>query len=168
MKTALGIIDVQNSLLDEGPWQPELLLERVEGLIQKARTAGVPIVFVTDRGVEPDGAIHPSLSVAPGDMQVQKSKGNAFEDTPLDELLRTQGVECFVVAGLQTDYCINATCRGGASLGYDVVLASEAHSTNDEPNKLATQIIAEHNAALSALKTETGSVRTEFCEKIVF
>ena len=48
MKTALGIIDVQNSLLAEGPWQPELLLERVEGLIQKARTAGVPVVFVTD------------------------------------------------------------------------------------------------------------------------
>lgn len=168
MKTALGIIDVQTSLLDEGPWQPELLLERVEGLIQKARAAGVPIVFVTDRRVEPDGAIHPSLSVAPGDMQVQKSEFNAFENTPLDELLRAQGVERFVVAGLQTDYCVNATCRGGAELGYEVVLASDAHSTNDEPDKPAVQIIAEHNTALSALKTETGSVRIESSEKIVF
>ena len=112
MKTALGVIDVQNSLLDEGPWQPELLLERVQGLIQKARTAGVPIVFVTDRRVEPDGAIHPSLSVAPGDLQVQKSESNSFEDTPLDGLLRARGVERLIVAGLQTDYCINATCRG--------------------------------------------------------
>ena len=168
MKTALGVIDVQNSLFDEGPWQPELLLERVEGLIQKARTAGIPIVFVTDRRVEPDGAIHPSLSVAPGDMLVQKSENNAFEGTPLDELLRAQGVERFVVAGLQTDYCINATCRGGAALGYKVVLAGDAHSTNDEPDKPATQIIAEHNAVLSALKTKTGSVRIETCEKIVF
>ena len=168
MKTALGVIDVQNSLFDEGPWQPELLLERVEGLIQKARTAGIPIVFVTDRRVEPDGAIHPSLSVAPGDMLVQKSENNAFEGTPLDELLRAQGVERFVVAGLQTDYCINATCRGGVALGYEVVLAGDAHSTNDEPDKPATQIIAEHNAALSTLKTETGSVRIESCEEIVF
>ncbi len=168
MKTALGVIDVQNSLLEEGPWQPELLLERVEGLIQKARTAGVPVVFVTDRRVEPDGGIHPSLSVAQGDMQVQKSAFNAFEDTPLDELLRAQGVERFVVAGLQTDYCIDATCRGGAALGYEVVLASDAHSTNDEPGKPAAQIIAEHNAALSALKTEAGSIRIESSEKIVF
>ena len=168
MKTALGVIDVQNSLLDEGPWQPELLLDRIEGLIQKARTAGVPIVFVTDRRIEPDGAIHPSLSVAPSDMRVQKSVSNSFEDTSLDNLLRAQGVERFVVAGLQTDYCINATCRGGAVLGYEVVLASDAHSTNDEPDKPATQIIAEHNAALSALKTETGSVRIESCEEIVF
>ncbi len=168
MKSALGVIDVQNSLLDEGPWQPELLLERVEGLIQKARTAGVPIVFVTDRRVEPDGTIHPSLSVAPGDLRVEKSAFNSFEDTPLDEMLRGQGVERFVVAGLQTDYCINATCRGGAALGYEVVLASDAHSTNDEPDKPAAQIIAEHNAALGDLKTETGSVRTELSEKIVF
>jgi len=168
MKTALGVIDVQNSLLDEGPWQPDLLLERVEGLIQKARAAGAPIVFVTDRRVEPDATIHPSLSVAADDLRVEKSTCNSFEDTPLDEMLRARGVECFVVAGLQTDYCIDATCRGGAALGYEVVLASDAHSTNDEPDKPATQIIAEHNAALSDLKTETGSVRTEHSEKIVF
>ena len=168
MKTALGIIDVQNSLLAEGPWQPELLLERVEGLIQKARTAGVPVVFVTDTRVGPDGAIHPSLSVAPGDLRVEKSELNSFEGTPLDEILRAQGIERLVVAGLQTDYCINATCRGGAALGYQIVLANDAHSTNDEPDKPATQIIAEHNAALSDLKTETGSIHTESSEQIVF
>ena len=168
MRTALGVIDVQNSLLDEGPWQPERLLERVEGLIQKARAAGVPIVFVTDRNVEPDGAIHPALSVASDDLRVEKSEFDAFEGTPLDAMLRERGVERFVVAGLQTDYCVNATCRGGAALGYTVVLASDAHSTNDEPDKPARQIIAEYNAALSALKTETGSVRIESCEKIVF
>jgi nicotinamidase-related amidase len=168
MKTALGIIDVQNSLLDEGPWQPDLLLERVEALIQKARSSDVPIVFVTDRRIEPDGAIHPSLSVAPGDLYVEKGVNNSFEDTPLDELLRARGIERLVVAGLQTDYCINATCRGGAALGYEVVLASDAHSTNDEPDKPATQIIAEHNAALSNLKTEAGFVHTSPSEKIVF
>ncbi len=168
MKTALGVIDVQNSLLDEGPWEAESLLERVEGLIQKARAAGVPIVFVTDRSVEPDGAIHPRLSVAEGDMRVEKSAFNSFEGTPLDELLRAQGVERFVVAGLQTDYCINATCRGGAALGYEVVLASDAHSTNDELDKPAVEIIAEHNAALGDLRCDGGSIRVETCEMIVF
>lgn len=167
MKTALGIIDVQNSLLDEGPWEPELLLERVEGLIQKARTANAPIVFVTDRRVEPDGAIHPSLSVAPGDLRVEKSHLNSFEGTTLDVLLKERGIERLVVAGLQTDYCINATCRAGAELGYQVVLARDAHSTNDD-EKPATQVIAEHNDALSDLKTENGSVCTETSTKIVF
>ena len=168
MKTALGIIDVQNSLLDEGPWEPELLLTRVEGLIQKARTAGVPIVFVTDRNVGPDGAIHPSLSVEPGDLRVEKSHFDAFEDTTLGELLEARGIERFVVAGLQTDYCVNATCRGGAALGYRVVLARDAHSTNDSEEKPATHIIAEHNDALHGLKTEAGSVVAEASEEIVF
>ncbi len=167
MKTALGIIDVQNSLLDEGPWEPELLLERVEGLIQKARAAGVPIVFVTDRRVEPDGAIHPSLSVEPGDLRVEKSHNNSFEDTPLDGLLKERGIERLVVAGLQTDYCINATCRGGAERGYQVVLARDAHSTNDD-EKPATQVIAEHNDALHGLKTATGSVVAEASGTISF
>jgi nicotinamidase-related amidase len=168
MKTALGVIDVQNSLIDEGPWQPEQLLERVEALIQKARAAGAPIVFVTDRNVVPDGAIHPRLSVSDDDLRVEKSHLNAFEETPLDALLRAQGVTRFVVAGLQTDYCVNATCRGGAALGYDVVLVSDAHSTNDAPDVPATQIIAEHNTALSDLKLERGSVRTEPGAQIVF
>jgi nicotinamidase-related amidase len=168
MKTALGVIDVQNSLFDETPWQPEAVLERVEGLIQKARAAGAPIVFVTDRRVEPDGGIHPALSVGPDDLRVEKSVGNSFEDTPLDEMLRARGIERFVVAGLHTDYCINVTCRGGAALGYEVVLASDAHTTNDEPDSPAAQVIAEHNAALSDLRVETGSVRTEVSENITF
>ena len=169
MKTALGIIDVQHSLIvDEVPWEPDALLDRIGGLIEKARAAGVPIVFVTDRGVGPDGSLHASLPVMPDDLRVEKSANNSFENTPLDGLLKARGIERFVVAGLQTDYCINATCRGGAALGYEVTLACDAHSTCDQPHLSAAQVIAEHNDALRALKTATGSVHTEFCEEIAF
>ncbi|MNL34381.1 Isochorismatase family protein [compost metagenome] len=56
---------------------------------------------------------------------------------------------------MQTDYCVNATVRQALKLGYDVVLAADAHSTVDNGNLTAEDIIAEHNKDWAHL---TGSV----------
>jgi hypothetical protein len=54
-----------------------------------------------------------------------------------------------VLAGMQTEYCIDTTCRRARSQGYEVVLAADAHSTY--PGTLpAEQIIAHHNEVLRA------------------
>ena len=50
-----------------------------------------------------------------------------------------------------TDYCVNATVRQALKLSYDVVLAADAHSTVDNGNLAAEDIIAEHNADLARL-----------------
>ncbi|MCY1462631.1 Isochorismatase family protein [compost metagenome] len=68
---------------------------------------------------------------------------------PIDDFER------LVICGLQTDYCVNATVRQALKLGYDVVLAADAHSTVDNGNLSAEDIIAEHNKDLAHL---TGSV----------
>jgi nicotinamidase-related amidase len=95
------------------------------------------------------------LMTAPEDLRVSKTSPDSFDRTSLNKLLQEREVNRLVICGLQTDYCVNATVRQARTLGYDVVLASDAHSTVDNGNLRADDIIAEHNKDLARL---TGSV----------
>lgn len=158
MKTALVVVDMQQGLFDEGPWNPDGLIRSVSGLVDAAKTAGVPIFFVTDRRVAPDPGLHPSLEPSDADVLIEKSYCDSFLETSLDAELKARGIERLVVAGMQTDYCIDTTCRSGAAHGYQVLLVGDAHSTCDHEHLDARQIIAHHNRVLNGFPAGRGSV----------
>lgn len=168
METALVIVDMQQSLMDEGPWKADELVERVNGLVDSARAAGAPVFFVTDRRVEPDPSLHPSLRPSPSDVLVEKGYCDSFLDTSLDADLKTKGAKRLVIAGMQTDYCIDTTCRSGASHGYQVLLVSDAHSTFDHEHLAAEQIIAHHNRVLRRLPAGDGFVSVVDANDVTF
>jgi len=168
MKTALLIIDVQRSMIEAAPWQADRLIERIARLIAAARQARAPVMFVRDRRVEPDGRLHPGLDARPDDLQIDKDFCDAFLDTPLDAALRAQGIERLLVAGLQTDYCIDTTCRRAASLGYAVKLVGDAHSTFDHEHLRAEQIVSHHNRILRRFSAGTGSVAVVASRAVLF
>ena len=62
---------------------------------------------------------------------VHKLYGDAFEDTDLEAVLAERGVGRLVVAGAQTDECIRSTLHGSVVRGYDALLVSDAHTTED-------------------------------------
>jgi len=158
-QTALLVIDAQTSLIAEGAWDAEAILARIENLIEQARREGSMVVFVVDRRVEPDAGIHPSLSVGPADPVIEKGFSDSFLSTRLAEVLDDRGVGRLIVAGLQTDYCIDTTCRRAASLGYDVVLVADAHTTFDHEHLEAPEIIAHHNRILRDFPAGEGRIR---------
>jgi nicotinamidase-related amidase len=86
-----------------------------------------------------------------GDVVVQKQTPDAFHETNLHRELESKGIKKLVIAGLQTEYCIDTTCRRAFSLGYDVILVKDAHSTWDSPRFTAKQIIEHHNHVLGGL-----------------
>jgi nicotinamidase-related amidase len=155
---ALLVIDVQ--MFGFGKDSPvhagELLLANIGGLIARARAAGVPVIYVQHCGaageIDEPGApaweIHPAIAPAEDEPVVQKRHPDAFQETTLLQELESRDVKRLVVAGMQTEYCVDTTCRRAYSLGYDVVLAEDAHSTWDTENLTAPQIIAHHNATL--------------------
>ena len=59
------------------------------------------------------------------------------------------GIERVIVAGLQTEFCIDTTCRAAMAPGLRVVLVSDGHTTFDTPDLSAAQIIAHHNRTLA-------------------
>lgn len=128
----------------------------MQGLITKAQTCEVLVIYVQHnagigRPLEPntDGwAIHYAIAPVQRDIVIQKTTPDSFHKTHLQNALDTNGIKNFVVAGIQTELCIDTTCRRAFSLGYDVILAKDAHSTWDRGRFKAVDIIEYHNDVL--------------------
>lgn len=171
--TALLIIDMQAGNFSEPDviFEGEELLAKVKSLITKARSAGIPVAYVQNEGGSgdpdeygtPGWEIHASITPVEGDIVVQKRTPDSFHETNLNRELKSRGVKRLVIAGLQTEYCIDTTCRRAFSLGYDVVLVEDAHSTWDSSHLVAEQIIEHHNSVLAGLfVTLRSEVEIEF------
>lgn len=151
MTTALIMIDIQQGLFDEGPiYRVEDMLKNAASLLERARKSGIPIVHVQHDGGKGDSLeqgkpgfeTHPAVAPRPGEHRVVKTHCSSFVNTGLDAKLKQLGVTDLVIAGLQTDFCIDTACRVAHSLGYKVTLAEDAHSTFDSSLLTAPQIIA--------------------------
>ena len=159
MKTALLVIDMQRSLLDEGPWNGSAVLERTQHLVALARSKGALIAFIKDRRVEPDPSLDNSLVPTQSDAVIDKGFCDSFLNTPLEAWLKERKVHRLIVVGMQTDYCIDTTCRRAASLAYAVELVKDAHTTFDHEFLTAEQIVNHHNRILRSFPAGNGSVR---------
>lgn len=133
--TALLVIDVQNGVV-KGNHDRDAVVARIGALVQKARTAGTPVVWVQHTSDQlPHGSTAweyvPELTLLATEPVVHKRFGDAFEDTNLEEVLAGAGAGHLVVAGAQSDACIRSTIHGAVVRGYDVTLVSDAHTTED-------------------------------------
>ncbi len=133
--TALLVIDVQNGVVAQAHQRDEVIAN-INTLIAKARAAKVPVVWVQHASEElvpdtEDWQYVPELQRQDSELLVHKKYGDSFEDTNLESELAKRGVGRLVVAGAQTDACIRSTIHGAFTRGYDVELASDAHTTDD-------------------------------------
>jgi len=147
-QTALLVIDVQPGNIGTC-YQPDAVVGVIAGLLEKARGAGVPVIYVQDDDVGPEGSVEWQIDarVAPraGEPVVRKKACDAFYGTNLHEILQEKGVGRLVVTGARTEYCIDSACRRATTLGYNVVLVSDGHTTGDTKVLPAAQVIAHAN-----------------------
>ncbi|MGP6428762.1 cysteine hydrolase family protein [Pseudomonas paraglycinae] len=164
MTTALLIIDVQRALCT-GEYEchdAKRVIDTINGLSARARKSGIPVVLIQHNEKDSPLAhgaegwqLADGLVIAPGDLRVDKTANDSFYQTNLQKLIPREDFDRLVICGMQTDYCVNATVRQAHQLGYDVELAADAHTTVDNGNMSAEDIIAEHNKDWAHL---TGSV----------
>lgn len=160
-KQALLLIDIQQGMFgpEEVCHEPERMLANASALLSRARAAGVPVFHV--QHCEGPGAplahksagwqIRPEVAPRAGEPVTEKWACSSFYQTNLDQRLRAAGIGRLVIAGLQTEFCIDTACRVAQSLGYAVTLAGDAHSTFDNPVLKADPIIRHHNRVLSGI-----------------
>lgn len=133
--TALVVIDVQNEVV-AGAHERDAVITRIADLLERARTAEVPVVWVqhSDEGLVRDSEAWqyvPELVRRESEPLVHKQFGDSFEGTDLEEVLAGAGAGHLVVTGAQTDQCIRSTIHGAFTRGYDVTLVGDAHTTED-------------------------------------
>jgi nicotinamidase-related amidase len=166
MTTALLVIDVQTSLVAEGAWEFSAVAGRINELLQRARRAGAPVVMISDSRIQPDGSTATVIVQDPGDIRINKDFCDAFVDTCLLRELQARRVDGIVISGMQTEFCVDTTCRRAVSLGFNVVLAADAHTTNDGGALSAEQIVAHHNAILQDLGAGSAVIRVMRTEDV--
>lgn len=160
-KKALLIIDVQMAMFSYEnfrPYKEEDLLENIYALIHSAREKGIPVIYIqhtSDKDNEynrekPTWPIHPMIAPKEGEAVVEKKFCDSFYDTKLQEVLMEKEITDLVIAGMQSDYCVDTTCRRAFSLGYDITLVEDAHSTFDNEVLKAEQIVMHHNHVLGS------------------
>ena len=153
----LLIIDTQQELIDGNQkvkpvFNKELLVRNINKVIEKAREADVPVVFIRDLDVaegKGDGfQIHNEINVPTEAKFFDKAATNSFYGTGLLEYLKLQHVKHLVIMGCETQHCIDSAVRTATINGFDVTLVGDGHSTIGNDVLSAEQIIKHHNATL--------------------
>lgn len=161
--SALVLIDCQNTYtygvmeLDG----VQRALDEVETLLDRARTAGIPIVHIQHNAgpgspydIEAEiGAIVDRVAPRDGEPVVVKGYPNSFVQTDLDERLKAANASNLVLAGFMTHMCVNSTARGAFNLGYPptVVAAATATRSLPGPDQSTVPASAVHTASLAAV-----------------
>lgn len=157
-RQALIVVDVQEAMFfdpKELPFDYKKITENINLLIDRAHRSGAPVLFI--RHTEPDGLfkqesdtwqVYHELHYRQGDILLQKTRWDSFQDTKLLDTLKKLSLSKLVFCGMQTEFCLDTTCRRAFSLGFDSILASDAHTTYDSKILKAKEIIAHHNSVI--------------------
>ncbi|WP_085524668.1 cysteine hydrolase family protein [Tuberibacillus sp. Marseille-P3662] len=172
--SALLIIDVQKAMfpVGDGVYKGETVIDNLQKLIRQARTEGVPVIYIQhdngkgtplERGT--DGwHIHRDIKPLNEDLVVEKQTPDAFHQTHLESILTERSINHLCITGMQTELCVDTTTRRAFSLGFDVTLISDGHSTFDTDHLKAEQIIQHHNDLLVWFARTQEANEVDFCE----
>lgn len=135
----LLIVDTQKLITNNKLYMFDRFESNVKELIKTARESSVEVIFVRhDDGADreltkgTDGfEIYGGFKPQPGEKIFDKTVNSAFHRTGLLEYLRSIGGKEIMVAGLQTDYCIDATIKCGFEHGFKIIVPAYCNSTFD-------------------------------------
>ncbi len=171
--TALLVIDFQRAI-DHPSWgtrnNPEAE-ENVRQLLAFWRRTSRPIVHVrhvsrfpesTYRDGQPGVEFKETALPLPGEPVITKQTGNAFVATPLESLLRDNGIRDVVIAGVITNNSVESTARMAGDLGFRTIVVSDGTFTFGRKDFSGRSRTAEevHAMSLANLDGEYASILT--------
>jgi nicotinamidase-related amidase len=159
-QTALLIIDVQTAMFTYETaklFNEQQVLDNLIQLIEKARSSQTPVIFIQHTSFNPTDefykgsptwGIYSKIAPQADELVIEKTTWDAFYQTRLEDELQKLNIRALVIAGMQTEFCLDTTCRSAFSKGYANVLVEDAHSTFDGKVLTADKIIQHHNQIL--------------------
>jgi len=147
MKTALLVIDVQQSFQQRPYWRDDDVkpfLTHVQKLIDQATAAGIPVlqVFHIEEQEGPNGPFSSksghvkaltALRISPTEVFHKDVHSALYARAPngrtLEQWLRDFGIGHVVVTGIRTEQCCETTSRHASDAGFKVTYALDATLT---------------------------------------
>ncbi|MCD2224809.1 cysteine hydrolase [Listeria cossartiae] len=140
----LLIVDTQKLIMTNELYNFDVLVANIERLLAAARKNKLEVVYVrhddgpgTALTKGQDGfGIYEKFTPEKNERIFDKIVNSAFKGTGLLEYLQAKGTEKIIIAGLQTDFCIDATVKCGFEHGFQMIIPAYANST--EANEFMT------------------------------
>jgi nicotinamidase-related amidase len=135
----LLIVDVQNELINAHPYNEQRVIENIKKLILTARDNKKEVLYVRHddgEGTEFEKGtygwqIYDGISPNSSEVIFEKQYNSAFHKTDLKKYLDSKNVDTIILVGLQTEYCIDATCKSAFDYGYKIIMPEETNTTFD-------------------------------------
>jgi len=146
-KVALLIIDMQKNCKEATPCKGafEKSVGYINEISQYFRLKKLPVVIVQDvedGGPETEGFKWvEELIVTDSDFFIHKAYSNAFWETELDTILKSEGVDCIIISGFAVEYCVLFTYNGGIERGYKTYLLQNGVAGLDEEEIKRIQLL---------------------------
>ncbi|MFF4547988.1 cysteine hydrolase family protein [Streptomyces sp. NPDC001406] len=171
---ALVVVDVQKGFEEAEFWGPRNnpgADDNIASLIDEWQSTGRPVVFVRHDSPKPQSPLRPGYvgndfkdyveqrrgKGAGSELLITKTVNSAFLGTPdLAAWLGAQGIAQVVLAGIQTNMCVETTARMGGNLGFDVLVAYDATYTFDLAGPFGWRRTADELARASAVSVHGG------------
>ncbi|MBN8209664.1 cysteine hydrolase [Bacillus sp. NTK071] len=156
-KSALLIIDVQNGMFRRGSsvFNDAKLLYNLKKITASAKAERMPIFYIQHETIgkqldrhSAEWQLHPFFKVEKDDELIYKTTPDSFYRTALEEKLQEKQIQHLVISGIQTEVCVDTTCRSAFSKGFTTSLILDAHSTWSTSTLTAKQVIQHHNHTL--------------------
>lgn len=169
---ALLIIDLQNDYFKGGKFtlsKTNAAAANAASLLAAFRKADKPVIHIRHEILrkpapffEPEtvGAeIHASVAPLGNEPVFTKNFPNSFRETDLQDQLQALGITDLVITGAMSNFCIDATTRAAADLGYGCTVAHDACAAPDlEFDGVAVPAAQVHAAFMAALAMGYGAI----------
>lgn len=154
--TALLVVDVQTALVLGEPFAWEEVIGNIRILIEKSRENNVEVIYIQHDGksgdeLEPHSEgwqIFEDIEPNGNERVIRKNYNSAFKGTRLKEYLDGKGITQLIVTGMQTEYCIDSTCKVAFEYGLEVIIPEKTNTTFNNGNISAKDLYEHYNYSI--------------------
>jgi nicotinamidase-related amidase len=174
--SALLVMDFQTAVVEMIATENDALLAQTAKLVDATRKAGMRVIYVVvgfragypevsprnssfgplrESGRFAEGSpgmeVHAAVAPKPGDVTVTKHRVSAFAGTDLDMILRANGIDTLILAGIATSGVVLSTVRHAADADYRIVVVEDCCADRDpEVHRVLTEKVFARHAVVKA------------------
>ena len=149
MAQALIVIDIQEGLVKENPFDTKNFIINTKAIIQHFRDQNIEVIFMRhseDDGLLATGSdnwqVYHELKPQENEKIFNKYYNSIFKNSGLKKYLDSKSITNLTFVGMQVEFCIDTSVKVGFEYGYKITIVEDAISTFDNIHLSADQILS--------------------------